>query len=426
MLRFKISKFPVVMYAVINLIFIVFVNLVSDLPVYVGNWEAKATLLASFENPKDNFYPPGGAILLVPFLVFRPHYEIAVFFYFTAASILYFFICQKIIKKRSLFLIALSAFTLNPYLLWLVNSSQDTVFELFLLLSGFALVLKRKLFASMLPLYLLCLTRPAYWVSFLVLPIAYSFLSMNKQKNLLLYIMRQHITVPFIFLFLTFGINQITFNDPALAGEAGMTAHFGHNKNWYLAMPKFDSDVFLSTGGNMDTERLLQNSEKFTYVSNKEFRAALIQITENPKSLFLNTLQKIDTYFFSVQKNPQLSGEYYLASDQKSILIGENRDSWALILGSYLYFIHRALLLIFAIASLTILVIVPKVRNYVVHQPQFLLFIPYLFGSIAAILFFAESRYKVVSEMLLVPFVISIFDSYKSHKLETNSKSEII
>lgn len=424
MLRFKSSKLPVVMYAVINLIFIIFVNLVSDLPVYLGNWEAKATLLASFENPKDNFYPPGGAILLVPFLVFRPYYEIAVFFYFTASSILYFLICQKIVKKRSLFLIALSAFTLNPYLLWLVNSSQDTVFELFLLLSGFALVLKRNLFISMLPLYLLCLTRPAYWPSFLVLPVVYSFLTMTKQRKST--IKRRYITAPFIFLFLTFGINQITFSDPALAGEAGMTAHFGHNKNWYLAMPKFDSDVFLSTGGNMDTERLLLNSEKFTYVSNKEFRAALIHISENPKSLFLNTLQKLDTYFFSVQKNPQLSGEYYLASDQKSIVIGENRNSWALILGSYLYFIHRALLLIFVIASLTILVIVPNVRNYVVHQPQFLLFIPYLFGSIAAILFFTESRYKIVSEMLLVPFVISIFDSYKSQKLETNSKNEII
>lgn len=411
------------MYAVLNLIFIIFVNLVSDLPVYVGNWETKATLLASFENPEDNFYPPGGAILLVPFLMFKPYYEMAVFFYFTLSSVLYFFICEKIIKKRSLFLIALSAFTLNPYLLWLVNSSQDTVFELFLLLCAFAIILKRQLFISMLPLYLLCLTRPSYWPSFLVLPAIYSLLSMQKNKKFA--IKRRFILAPFIFLFLTLGINQITFDDPALAGEAGMTAHFGHNKNWYLAMPKFDSDVFLSTGGNMDTERLLLRSDRFSYVSNKEFRAALIHITENPKSLFLNTLQKIDTYFFSVQKNPQLSGEYYLASDQKSIVIGENRDSWTLILGSYLYFIHRALLLIFLIVSLTVLVILPKVRNTVVHQPQFLFFIPYLFGSIAGLLFYTESRFKIVSEMLLVPFVVSILDAYKSQKLQTNSKDTI-
>lgn len=417
---FKFLKIPLISYGLINLIFIIFVNLISDLPVYVGNWESKATLLASFNKPEDNFYPPGGAILLIPFLVFKPHYEIAVYFYFTLSSVLYFLICDKIIKKRVLFLIALGTFTFNPYLLWLVNSSQDTVFELFLLLSGFALILKRKLFASLFPLYLLCLTRPAYWPGFLVLPTAYCLFSMRGIKKFTA--KRRLMLVPFIFLFFTTAINQITFNNPALAGEAGLTAHFGHNKHWYLAMPKFDSDVFLATGGNMDTEKILLGSKKFEYVGNDEFRAAIINITENPKSLFLNTLQKIDTYFFSVQKNPQLSGEYYLSKDQKSIVIGENRDSWALILGSYLYFFHRALLLIFIIVCLTILVILPKVRNSIIFQPQFLFFIPYLFGSIAAIIFFTESRYKIVAEMLLVPLIASILDSYGSQKTNLENK----
>jgi hypothetical protein len=420
--RFKVSKLSVVIYAFLNLIFIICVHLISDIPVSVGNWETKSALIASFKNPEDNFYPPGGAILLIPFLILKPHYEIAIFFYFTLASVLYFFICEKIIKKTNLFLISLSAFTLNPYLLWLVHSSQDTVFELFLLLSGFALVLKKNFFGAMLPLYLLCLTRPAYWPSFLMLPVVYNLLCIQKDKKFA--IKRTLVLIPFILLIFTLGINKMAFDHPELAGEAGMTAHFGHNKSWYIAMPKFDYDVFLSKGGNMDTNKLLLSSDRFSYVSNKEFRAALIYIVENPKSLFLNTLQKIDTYFFSVQKNPHLSGEYYLSSDQKSIVIGEKRDSWVLILGSYLYFIHRALLLIFLIASLTILVILPKVRNSIIYQPQFLFFIPYLFGSIAALLFLAESRFKVVSEMLLVPFIASILDAYKSQNLITNSKSK--
>ena len=407
-------KFIATAYGLINLLAIATVNQLSDLPVWIGNWESKAILLASLQNPQSNFYPPGGAILLSPFLWIKPNYEIAVFFYFTIASVLYFLICNKIIKNKMIFIIALSALTLNPYLLWLVNSSQDTVFELFLLMCGFSLLLAKRFFIFLLPLYLLCLTRPAYWSGFLVLPFFIYYFSIKTKNNLT--ISSKLIFAPLFFLMCTFGINQAVFGSPALAGEAGMTAHFGHNKNWYLAMPKFDSDVFLSTGGNMDTEMITSRSKRFTQIGDQELRAALIYIVENPKSLFLNTLQKLDTYFFAVQKNPQLSGEYYLAKDQKSIVIGENRDSWVIIFGSFVYFIYRSLLLILLIASITILIVLPKLRKSLIHEPQFLMFVPYLFGSISAILFFTETRYKIVSELLLVPLVLSIFDSYKSLK----------
>lgn len=403
-------------YGIINLLAIITVNKLSDLPVWIGNWESKAILLTSFQNPQSNFYPPGGAILLSPFLWLKPNYEIAVFFYFTIASVLYFLICNRIIKNKMILTLALSALTLNPYLLWLVNSSQDTVFELFLLMCGFSLLLAKRFFLFLLPLYLLCLTRPAYWPGFLVLPILIYYFSVKTKNNLK--ISSKLIFAPLFFLACTFGINQAVFGSPALAGEAGMTAHFGHNKNWYLAMPKFDSDVFLSTGGNMNTEIITSGSKKFTQVENQEFRAALIYITENPKSVFLNTLQKIDTYFFAVQKNPQLSGEYYLAGDQKSIIIGENRDSWVLILGSLVYFIYRSLFLILLIASITILVVLPRIRQSLIHQPQFLMFVPYLFGSISAILFFTETRYKIVSELILVPLILSIIDSYQLSKTQ--------
>ena len=419
MLKDHSVKLIATAYGLINFLAIVTVNQLSDLPVWIGNWESKAILLTSFQNPQSNFYPPGGAILLSPFLWLKPNYEIVVFFYFTIASVLYFLICNKIIKNKMVLTLALSALTLNPYLLWLVNSSQDTVFELFLLMCGFSLLLAKRFFIFLLPLYLLCLTRPAYWSGFLVLPILMYYFSVKTKDNLK--ISSKLIFAPLFFLACTFGINQAVFSSPALAGEAGMTAHFGHNKNWYLAMPKFDSDVFLSTGGNMNTEIITSGSKKFMQVENQEFRAALIYITENPKSVFLNTLQKLDTYFFAVQKNPQLSGEYYLAEDQKSIIIGENRDSWVLIFGSLVYFIYRSLFLILVIASITILVVLPRIRQSLIHQPHFLMFVPYLFGSISAILFFTETRYKIVSELILVPLVLSIIDSYqlsKTRKIE--------
>jgi len=413
------TELPAITYGFINLVAIFFVNYFSDLPVWVGNWESKALKIASLQNPLDNFYPPGGAILLVPFLGFKPHYQIAVFFYFTVSAILYFMICKKMIKNLKFFYLALLSFTGNPYLLWLVNSSQDTVFELFLIMCGFSLILTRKYILAFFPIYMLCLTRPAYWVSFLILPFLIVVLKIKNNKNLL--VSKKIILVPIFFLVATFSINQLMFKSLSLAGEAGMTAHFGHNKYWYLSMPKFDSDVFLSTGGNMDTNRLLNGNTKFTYVENSEFRAALINIYENPKSLFLNTLQKIDTYFFSVQKNPQLSGEFYLSDNQKSIVIGKERNSWLLIFGSYLYFFNRAMILIFSICAATMLYILPKFRREFFGQPNVLFCAPYLFGSISAILFFTESRYKIVSELVLVPLVLSIFDDFKKYRSKNYS-----
>lgn len=412
------TRYRLLIYGLINLFVIVSVNSLSDLPTTVGNWESKAKLLASFQMPVDNFYPPGGAILLIPFLLFKSNFDLAVFFYFTLSSIIYYLICSRVIKNSRYFYVALLGFTFNPYLLWLVNSSQDLVFELFLILSAFALLLAGKHFLAYLPFYLLCLTRPQYWPSFLIMPLIATYLNFKFKRAEVL--SKKLIAIPFIFLLMTLSINQIVFKTPAVAGEAGMTAHFGHNKFWYLSMPKFDSDVFLSTGGNMDTSKLLSTSDKFNQIKDDEFRAALINISESPKSLFLNTLQKVDTYFFAVQKNPQLSGQFYLSADQKSIVIGPNRDSWTLIFGSWIFFIQRSLLLIFSIAALTLVVVFKQLRKTLLVHPVSYFCLPYIFGSIAAVVYSTETRLKIVSELLLIPLIIFIFDRFKYQRSELN------
>jgi len=411
----KIKINPVISYALINLLLIITVNKVSDLPVLLGNWEEKAQLIANFKNPEDNFYPPGGAILLVPFLWAKPNYEIAIYFYFTLASIIYYLICKRLITNKLFLVLALSAFTFNPYLIWLANSSQDTIFELFLLISGFALLLKRSYFLSFLPLYLLCLTRPAYWPFFILLPFMISLLRTKSSENLK--ISKKILIVPILFLIGTFGLNQIVFKNPALASEAGLTAHFAHNQFFYLAMPKFDPDVFLSTDGNMSTDKIINGSTKFTNIKNPEFRAAMINLFENPKSFFLNSVQKIDTYFFTVQKNPQLSGEYYLSQNGKSIIIGETRESWPLIFGSILYFMYRSFLLVFSISALTLLVVSPKIRRDLSENPVILFCLPFFLGSVAGILFYSETRFKIVSELLLVPLIAKIFEKHKANSI---------
>ena len=398
-------------YALGNLSIIFLVNRISDLPVWVKNWEVKASQIASLQLPTDNFYPPGAAILLAPFLWNKPDYAIAVFFYFVASSILYFLICRKLISDRNLRVFALFAFSFNPYLVWLVNSSQDTVFELFLLLCGAALIVSGRFVLSLFPIYLLCLTRPAYWVFFLLLPLALRKLKIANNRNKV--ITRGGMTLPILLLLMTFGLNQIAFSSPSLAHETGLTAQFAHNKYFYLSMPKFDMDVFLSTGGNMETKDILESTGRFSKIRDEHMRAALISIVENPKSVVLNSIQKLDSYLFAVQKNPQLPGEYYLAPDKKSIIIGDERLSWTLILGNLAYFLYRAILLISLISAATLYFSSSTLRKHFGRSSSLLLALPYISGLIPGLLFYTESRFKIVSELLLVPLVLMIFNEYR-------------
>ena len=124
-------------------------------------------------------------------------------------------------------------------------------------------------------------------------------------------------------------------------------------------------------------------------------------------------MQKIESYVFGIQKIPNLSGDYFLSTDGKSIIIAEPRLKWALIGGHVFYEIYRGLLLMFLFISLGVYLVIKKSSNYFenIRDNLAIFSIPWLLGFIPAILFFSDTRYKVVSEVILVPFILLIFQS---------------
>lgn len=392
------------LYGLLNLAVVIAVNLTSDLPVLLSNWEPKALNLLNLEVPQDNFYPPGSSILLMPFVWISPHYQLVVFFYFFLTSLIYFCICNKLFFNWKVKAWALILFTLNPYLIWLVNSSQDTLFEIFLLSSFVALCLRNNYFLSLFPLYLLCLTRPSYWVLMLVFPLGFFLFFRKIRKRLIL--------VPFFALMFTISSNHALFGNWSLATEAPLAVHFSHNPYYYLAIPEFDMDVFLSDGGNMEPAKIIADSSRFTGISDPHLRAGLISIVEHPKSLALNTLQKIDSYFFATQKTPQLPGRYVLSEDARSIEIGDSRLTWPLIIGNWFYFLYRSLLLVISISSITLILVSPDIRKRVAST-FFILCLPYLAGTVSGVIYYTESRFKVVSEVMLMLGALLVVESFR-------------
>lgn len=339
------------------------------------------------------------------------------YFYFVVSSILYFQICKALIKNNRFRLIALCAFTFNPYLLWLCNSGQDTVFELFLLLAFASMLVAGFKVAMYLPLYFLCLVRPAYWSTLFLLPIVIFFVEKRKGSSP----RKKYLLFPVFALVSTVILNLIAFGTPNLATSSGGTAFFSHNKYYYLSMPKFDMDVFLSKGGNMNPDRVIGQTESFSGVKDKDLRAALVSIFDNPKSVALNSLQKIDSYFLAAQKTPQLPGSYYLSQDQKSIVIENERLSWVLIAGNWFYFLYRSSLLILGIMAITVyLFVLNRKRERAIGNVGYFL-VPYLSGSIPGILYYTESRFKVVSELLLVPLILVILEKVRSIESRTSN-----
>ena len=388
-------------YVLICLTPLFFVNQVSDLPIWIGNGEQKAREILNLQLPSDNFYPIGKALMLLPFVWLSPNFFPVIVVYFAASSTVYYLIC-RIIPNKKVRLVALGGLPTNPYLVWLCYSSPDTVFELFLLLVLIYSAIKSKFYIFIVSGFLICLTRPSYWVIFIGIS---SFLLIygkkHKEKNWKKYF--------FVFFLVPVNLffNLYAYGSASFAGESGVTSYFSYNKYLYLSLPRFDMDVFLSTKGHVGG---LEEYSSVTYS-----KMAVQSIVDNPKEILLATMQKFDSYIFDVQKVPHLPGEYYLSADAKSIVIGNQRLTWPLVLGNFLYEVYRSLLLVGLLASFGALLAFRKLKIQIKGPGKalWLLLLPWALGLIPGLLFYTETRFKIVSELLLIP-LISLLLSVKT------------
>jgi hypothetical protein len=397
-------------------------NRISDLPNSLGNWISKADQIASLSIPSDNFYGPGAAIMLVPFLWAKENLLIATATYFMLGSYGYWKL-TSLLENKTLKGIARLALPANFYLIWLINSSQDTVFEFMLLTwSGYFLIRRRYLTFSLIT-FLLCETRAGYWVYFLgtaALLLANDRIRKNKVK------MTKVLAFPLLLIASTF--NFVIYESPSPALEGGMTAYFSYSKYHYLSLPKMDMDVFLGgPNGIFSPEYKPEFPEGSTGAEqNKAFQeAALDSMKANKKETILGWMQKFDSYFFDVQKVPHLPGSYVLDIPTKIIKIQDERLSWNLVLGNLVFEIQRTLLVTFGLLAAGLLLASRLFLEKALRiKPKlWFLVLPYLFGVVPGMVMYTETRFKIVSELLLVPLIAEIFSI--SLQLRKSAKSNL-
>lgn len=381
------------------------ITITSDLPTLLGNWEIKSREILNLTIPSSNFYPAGSALMLLPFVWDGPDFITAVYFYYSLGAFIYWKICETISSKKFR-LAALAALPVNPYLVWLCYTSQDTVFEFVSLLSLVLAILKNRPILFVISGFILVLTRPSYWVLFLVLGIFLYIILKIPNKLRIIYL------APCFILPVNILYNYYNYESFSIANEAGMTAYFSYNKYYYLSHPKFDMDVFLSKEGHMEVNVSEYNTE--AEMNQIYTRKALDSIRENPKETVMGLLQKFDSYIFDIQKIPHLPGEYFLSSDASKIVIGDQRLEWKFVAGNLIYAVNRAFLVFLLFPALFIFYIRSRNKNFLqLNFKTAVLTFPWIFGLIPGLMFYTETRFKIVSELLLIPFICLVFTQFK-------------
>jgi len=389
-----------------------------DLPPLIGNWEDKAWSILNF-NLTDNFYPPGGALALIPFLWSGPNFWPALYFYYGLSAMVYFEIC-KVVPSKKFRIIALLALPANTYLTWLCLTSADQVIELLTLLLFGLFAIHKRFKLALLFGFMLCFTRPAYWVAFILIIFLLAREKENfesKQSNYL----RRGAAIWVLFAVLAF--NNLVFGSTNLSTSSSDTIFYSHQKFHYLSLPKFDMDILLKNGPSTNPEVVANNSGRLSFIDDYKVRAALVSILDNPQRFIFAQIQKIDSYFFPIQKIPNLPGQYELAEDEKSILIGDERLTWPLTMGYIIFALYRAIWMLLFAGTLVWLGLLIFSRGNFNRAEKYLL-IPYLVGIVPGFLYYVETRFKICSELLAIPLHLIALHSLRELARSLRSKSQ--
>ncbi len=388
-----------------------------DLPVGLWNFLPKAEELSSWQIPSSNYYGPGAALLLLPFLWNGPSYFIAVCFYFAIGVICYWKICGYIPNSKYRVL-ALAALPSNVYLISLCVTSNDTVYEFFLLQLFVLAFVKNIFWLQVSAGILLAATRSQYWALVLLTSIGVIVYTLIKKKKFA----KKQLVPLLIFLSISvFNFHQ--YGSPSSSLQGGITAYDAYSKYYYLSHPKYDMDAFLAETEHPLPEivnrQLSDNPMSEVEMDRAYFAAAISSAINNPKETLLGFFQKVDSYFFAVQKIPNLPGEYVLNSEENRIEIRDERKSWPLVLGHAIYQVYRSLWLVLGIMALGFFLL--RRREYKLRNSLYFLVVPWICGLLSGLLLYTETRYKIVPEMIIVPLIAIIWSKEKEISQSTST-----
>jgi hypothetical protein len=385
------NKAPMMVWFLLMNLFQVVAHRTNENPQTIGKWIPEAERLLNLNAPMSNWYGPTAAILMTPFTwLDSTQLFVATLIYFNLGLVFYFKIVVVFIPQVFIKYIALYLPFFNLYLFRLIDSSPDTVFEFFLLSGLMWFCINRNYPLILIFGILLAELRSGYWVLIILMTLIFVLFKKDRKRLILLF------TFPVLLLILT--LNFFIYGIFAPASEGARTAYFSNNQYAYLLESSYQIDHFFD-GDNGPMKISCKTDDECQENTLKD-------LNDFRRESAMSFLNKIDTYFFSVQKVPRLPGWFELDIENSVIKIGETRLSWLTVFASSVYFVFKSMLHILVIGALFIYFYSSKSHRKTITLSW--LFLPWLAGSIPAILFFTETRVWIVSEIFLIPVVLQI------------------
>jgi len=407
-----------VIYLLVNNLLMVIVWIENIQPAAAGGWISKSEELLKFHLPSDNYYPPGSALLLIPFSKFENYTLFATFFYMNVGLIFFYLICNEI-KSQFLNIIALSTLSINIYLFWLMKGSQDTVYEFAFVMISTYLLIKNYWKMSFVTLFVLFQIRSGYVILFCIvsvlLLIKYKFYNFNRKL----------ILIPLILFIVSASVNLFHYGTAAPSNTSGQTLYFGQNKYFYLASPLYDVDVFLAQDGHMDVPGYKNEDLRSLDSHNIDelyLNQAIKQMKENPASFVQNTISKVDNLFFNFQKIPNLPGKYWLSRDGSTINIDQSQNlTLKYAIGNLLYFLYRVISVLLIIYALSLLIFFRKKLNAKNIEYTIWALLPFVSWIPLSLVYYNDTRFRIVPECLIIPAAVYFLNFVNKHDLAQKS-----
>lgn len=320
-------------------------------------------------------------------------------FFFLAGTLLLYGFCLKLFSRRASLLVVAFAL-LNPLLAWYAMTSKDTAVEyLFSILQMFSLFLfiqesertKSKWLLVIFVVSSCCsfLTRITGVFTMAAL-VVMAFLLVKEREKKKLMAIAAAACVSGVLLFM--GYNKFTVGQFTLATNGGYNLYLGNHPLYIQGHPHYDIDVFmhdpLDTCGSADASTRSEMSSDACYR-----QQGIRFIRADPKGFVYRLLVKTVWHWFNLEKIPNFTQSATLTSAD-TITFGPVSLAYGLV-----YMAYKIIYL-----PLLMLGLYGLWRGDI--EKKYGLFLAPLLGLWpVVVLTFPDTRFKVVAEILAIPFL---------------------
>lgn len=344
----------------------------------------------NLEMPSSNWRSYGPSLILAPFTKIPSGLFIALSVFWLIGMYFYEKISRYLLKGKWLH-IALWTLPLNTYLFWSMKSQQEFVLEWAFLLGAIYFFIKKRTNSFLLFVILACFMRPG---NILLALFLVGLFRMSVFKK----------AVFPLFVAFWFSINLLQYGSFSPALQSGETLSFGWNKGYLITLPLADIDAAYSRNQVLKDPRM--TSDVTDVVKNKYFSEnALTFIQENPAEALAIASSKVDSWFFSILRVPNLNNKFSTSSDGRSITMEATTFSLTNTAGSLIFAMWRAFGMVIWFVALFLLGVRLVTRKSSLRREDLLLLIP-IIGFPAALLTTPETRYQLAHLAVLVPITL--------------------